>query len=130
MYYTVEKQTGIPGNYCLYTARKINATGKLTGGEIKVKGGKFYDGHDYGGIRFRKTFHYYTLRRSILYTRLKQQDNHYIFSHAKETQKHRLPEYLINVQNAAELAEKNLHLSFSHTLRPGGYILLKCWVLF
>ena len=42
----------------------------------------------------------------ILYTRKEQRDNHHIFTTSKQTQKQRIPEYLINVQNAAELDEK------------------------
>ena len=105
LYYTVEEENGLPGSYHLHTARKFNATGKLTG-ETKVKGGRFYDGHDYGSTRFAKTFHYYTLRKSILYKRKEQADNHNIFTTSKQTQKQRIPDYLINVQNAIELDGK------------------------
>jgi hypothetical protein len=109
LYYTVEnvfKTNTLPGSFRLYTARKFDATNKLTG-KVKVNKGTFYDGHDYGAQnRFNNTFHNYSLRRCILFTRTDQADNQYIFEISNKSLKQRIPEYLINVKNVAELDEK------------------------
>jgi hypothetical protein len=108
LYYTVQnvyKSSSLAGSFRLYTARKFDASNKFNG-EVKVNGGKFYDGHDYASLRFNNTIHYYTLRKSILFTRIDKKDNHYIFAITNQTIKQWLPEYLVNVKNITELDEK------------------------
>jgi hypothetical protein len=98
LYYTLHQQLGIHANFRLYTARKFDATNKLTGQEIKVKKGTFYDGKDYAAPLFRLNHtYYYTLRKRLLYLTENKVAK-------TDQQKQRLPQYLI-ANNVTELDE-------------------------
>jgi hypothetical protein len=62
MYYNVAQVDHDLGDvdFYIYIGRKFNATDKLTGQEIKVKGGKFYKGSDDSGVT-DSTKHIFTL---------------------------------------------------------------------
>ncbi|CAB4013522.1 Hypothetical predicted protein [Paramuricea clavata] len=100
--------SGLLGGFKLYVARKMMVTNKLTGTEIKVNGGTFYDGKDYGAaIRFGKQCHYYTLKRILLFERFEQiSNNRIIIPLSNQTVKTEIPQFLLNIKNVADLDEK------------------------
>ena len=104
LYYSPSHVTVLPSSeklhFFLHTARKFNATNKLTGREIKVKGGKFYDSKDYALFRDANTYHHYTLRERPLLRYNDSDANRYL-----NTPRRRIPNYLISVQDVAGLDE-------------------------
>ena len=93
--------------FYLYIARKFDATGKLTSGVttpvLVGNGGKFYDWKDYRTITATDTYRaydYYTLKKRPLLRYHLTEPNRYL-----NTQRKKVPEYLIAAQNVNELNE-------------------------
>jgi hypothetical protein len=108
LYYTIADASGLLGGYKFTAARKMNVTNKLTGAEININGGTFYDGQDFGQMfRMGNPFHYYTLKKYVLFQRFQQvNDNRIIYPLSHQSVKPELPQFLINVKNVADLDEK------------------------
>ncbi|CAB3980637.1 Hypothetical predicted protein [Paramuricea clavata] len=94
----------------------MNVTDKLTGREIKVRGGTFYDGKDYGAVtRGKHVIHYYTLKRYLLFERFEQvSNNRIVIPVSNSTVKTPLPHCLLTVRNVADLAD-NVKFIFERT---------------
>ncbi|CAB3983358.1 Hypothetical predicted protein [Paramuricea clavata] len=119
--------TGLLGGYKLSVVRKMDVTNKLTnvssGGEfttreIKVHGGTFYSGIDFGVTRGKTVRHYYTLKRYLLFERFEQlANNKIIIPVSNSTVKTPLPNCLLTIRNVRDL-DDNVKFIFERT---GGY---------